>query len=113
MLTPDRLRPSSRSHVVLCPAHNHEGASGVAVSGIQTSTRSPALSPRKPGGATPTIVNDVVFSRKVRPTAAGSRPNRRVQKASLSTATASPGGVRSSERSSVLPAAAATPNVGK
>ena len=68
------------------------------VRGTQRSTARPRSIPVKPGGAIPTTVNGWPFKVTARPTRAGSAPNRRRQKPSLTTSAGAAAGSTVLER---------------
>ena len=83
------------------------------VSGIQRSGDSSSTVPKNSGAATPITEYTVPLNAIVLPTTPASRPNLRVQKAWLITATGCPPGVASSSGVKTLPAAGPTPSIEK
>src|SRR5262245_64591960 len=69
--------------------------------------------PKKPGGATPTMITAVLLTVTRLPTTAGSRPNRRCQNSWLITATGSGLAGLSSASVSARPTTAPTPRTEK
>ena len=95
------------------PPASEEPGGGSMLSGAHASGFWPTLSPRKPRAATPMIVSTVFCTTSRLPITLGSRPKRRLQKSSLSTAYGAPPASSSARLSKNLPMRDPTPNTVK
>src|SRR5262245_48609298 len=110
MLAPGRIRPITRLQLKLS---ERKPGSLTALIGHQSSGLLPTTNPKKPGGATPTMVRAVLLTVTCRPTTCGSEPKRRRQYSKLMTAPGWPLDRLSSASVSVRPTTGLTPSAEK
>src|SRR5262245_49481700 len=110
MLAPGRNRPITRIQLKLS---RRKPGSLSALIGHQSSGLLPTTNPKKPGGATPTMVKAVLLTVTCRPTTCGSEPKRRRQYSKLMTAPGWPLDRLSSASVSVRPNTGLPPSTEK